>query len=757
MKLRDRLSTVFIQLFVSYAALLLLTTIIVGVSSHFYFTKRYNTEIESMHDRMLSHTTELLENSVLAKAEQLYYDLTHNSDAMYLFDHPLEGNYAKLIDVRDTFQNMLKLNPDIVDSIFIYYRSRSLVVSSQHGIDFLGNAAGKGTVPIDWIERMERDRLQSVWLGMRSIPFNRQQPAVGTEAVSYVRSTPYSRMDGLPDGYIAVNLKASIIRSLISAGKNNDDGQALIVGEDGSIIAAEGGAADSSLSRSAALSEEIARRAALTQGSFRFADDDAGTGNTYFVSFTTVPSTGWKLLQATPLDQFYKQSYAIQRNLLLLCLCAVVVGLFIALTLSRRMYSPVKRLMQALQGQFSPALAAEPKGNEFKQLDRMVNTLSGKMHELEAAVEENRPLIKHNLVTGLLYRTIQTGDELMDRMRVLGLDWSCAVHCVLAIKLDERLMNGLSLENRQIVTYNFIRELERLPLTDAACLAVSSEGDLFAVISSLHEQEEIAVQAHSLLSAYARDSFGMTTLCGIGRWVADPLQLHISLADAKTCIQYGYVHPDQTLFTHSRYEPREAAVTELPDRLFADFAEALKCRNGSAVQESIERFVAETVIGLYALESCRNACRSMADLYMKFTEETNVWAEDTDKEPFAVRFDQAESVQQLGLLLADNCAIALAVLYERSLSKGADIADKVKAFVESHLDKDLSLQAAADHVSLNASYLSQLFKEETGFNYVEYVTERRIRAAAELIGSTDLKIEEIARRVGYNSPAYFIK
>jgi YesN/AraC family two-component response regulator len=127
------------------------------------------------------------------------------------------------------------------------------------------------------------------------------------------------------------------------------------------------------------------------------------------------------------------------------------------------------------------------------------------------------------------------------------------------------------------------------------------------------------------------------------------------------------------------------------------------------------------------------------------------------RDDIAARFERLDSIKEFGEFLTELSAEALTALQERGISKGADIADKVKAFIESNLDNELSLQAAADHVSLNASYLSQLFKEETGHNYVEYVTERRIRMAARLIAATDLKIEEIARRVGYNSPAYFIK
>jgi AraC-like DNA-binding protein len=69
----------------------------------------------------------------------------------------------------------------------------------------------------------------------------------------------------------------------------------------------------------------------------------------------------------------------------------------------------------------------------------------------------------------------------------------------------------------------------------------------------------------------------------------------------------------------------------------------------------------------------------------------------------------------------------------------------------------LSLQIVSERVSLHPRYLSQLFKEETGVNFVDYINRRRLEAAAQLIKTSDLNVEQIAGSVGFNTPAYFIK
>jgi len=80
----------------------------------------------------------------------------------------------------------------------------------------------------------------------------------------------------------------------------------------------------------------------------------------------------------------------------------------------------------------------------------------------------------------------------------------------------------------------------------------------------------------------------------------------------------------------------------------------------------------------------------------------------------------------------------------------------VKEFVRLHPDGDLRLQTVASRVHLNATYLSQLFKSETGTNYSEYVAEARMERAKWLLAHTRLKIYDVARLSGHQSPKHFM-
>lgn len=67
----------------------------------------------------------------------------------------------------------------------------------------------------------------------------------------------------------------------------------------------------------------------------------------------------------------------------------------------------------------------------------------------------------------------------------------------------------------------------------------------------------------------------------------------------------------------------------------------------------------------------------------------------------------------------------------------------------------LSLQEVADYLGVNHTYLSKIFKEDTGDNFTSFLTNYRIKKAKELIDTKQYKIKDIYKLVGFSSYNYF--
>lgn len=91
---------------------------------------------------------------------------------------------------------------------------------------------------------------------------------------------------------------------------------------------------------------------------------------------------------------------------------------------------------------------------------------------------------------------------------------------------------------------------------------------------------------------------------------------------------------------------------------------------------------------------------------------------------------------------------------EKSASDKSVIATAIKLIEESY-SENISLEWLAEKTYLSAGYLSGLFKKTTGKSVVQYIIICRMEKAKELLESTNMKIVDICKMVGYNSPSYF--
>lgn len=89
-------------------------------------------------------------------------------------------------------------------------------------------------------------------------------------------------------------------------------------------------------------------------------------------------------------------------------------------------------------------------------------------------------------------------------------------------------------------------------------------------------------------------------------------------------------------------------------------------------------------------------------------------------------------------------------------SKRAEVAEACR-YVSLHLHSRISLDEVAGQLHLNSSYFSRLFKKETGMTLIEYITQRKMDRAKELLDGTKHTAREIGEMLGYDNQSYFIK
>ncbi|WP_226527235.1 response regulator [Metabacillus niabensis] len=86
---------------------------------------------------------------------------------------------------------------------------------------------------------------------------------------------------------------------------------------------------------------------------------------------------------------------------------------------------------------------------------------------------------------------------------------------------------------------------------------------------------------------------------------------------------------------------------------------------------------------------------------------------------------------------------------------GVELVKSVLSIIEHSYMEDLSLSVLADQAGFNSSYLSRLFKLETGAGFVQYLRNVRMKHACRLLKKTELTNKDVAKEVGFWDEKHF--
>ena len=82
---------------------------------------------------------------------------------------------------------------------------------------------------------------------------------------------------------------------------------------------------------------------------------------------------------------------------------------------------------------------------------------------------------------------------------------------------------------------------------------------------------------------------------------------------------------------------------------------------------------------------------------------------------------------------------------------------KAVEYIRNNYNTDINMAVVSNYVSMNYSLFSTAFKNYTGINFVSYIRELRIDEAKRLLKETDMRVNEIGQKVGYDNDKHFMK
>lgn len=166
---------------------------------------------------------------------------------------------------------------------------------------------------------------------------------------------------------------------------------------------------------------------------------------------------------------------------------------------------------------------------------------------------------------------------------------------------------------------------------------------------------------------------------------------------------------------------------------------------------SFEQRVADPV------RNAKNYCIIMNTLLRKAAESGGVHPMhlDSTSSAYAIKIEQTHSLDTMPSLMVEMFRAYCRLVRKHAMKDYSPPIQKALIYIDANLTGNLNLSSLADTLNVSSSYLSTLFKKETGQTLTEYINTRRVRHAKHLLESTRLQIQTVAQHCGIVDVQYF--
>lgn len=303
-------------------------------------------------------------------------------------------------------------------------------------------------------------------------------------------------------------------------------------------------------------------------------------------------------------------------------------------------------------------------------------------------------------------------------------------------------------EHEKLVYVEKMRDYLQKQLSDGSVVFMDEEGRVALLFSWMSKDMLESVSAK--VRGFLHDPVNI----GVGKPCSHLSDIHHSYRQAAKALRHKFYRGTGQIICYSElgdYETLEHYPDEREKKLFDAFKAA---ETSAEVEEAVNEFYKSVV------HRGPVACQSMYDLTVRLliglerravAESENIGA----YEPFDVMtVIRLETLEELKQYVIRFLVCMKEVISHNQKESHRSIIKKTILHMEQECQY-ASLQSVAQKVYMTPTYLSLLFKTNTGKTFIEHLTDIRINKAKDMLKSTHYKNYEVAERVGYQDPRYF--
>ncbi len=440
------------------------------------------------------------------------------------------------------------------------------------------------------------------------------------------------------------------------------------------------------------------------------------------------------------------------------CLIVLSFGAVAAVSyfMTVRYSRPVKKLSEQLEQLSVVDLQEETDddGNAiFSAISESMASLQSQNEEYRQSVAQNRKTMRDSVIRNLMWNKVSIHCSVSDYL--IEKKFSNVTKLVepLLVKIGPSLKNAQL--DRIAEMNSLVMEMLTEYLKDEILIgSCQMETDQFVFLLGISEEEQenqLTYEALENCADIIREKIGIQVKLMLGYPVEMAEDLCREFIDMRRQV---YLHSADTGVMCIKKS--KSSRSHLSPYLRNTLMDAIRSGNADEMVKTVD-YIYETaqkepnplVAHNYLFAIFGNILSHLYDLPVDLTDE---------QLNFLIAFNsETDMQQQKDLLTSKLMQITEKFGTDHAEETSSDYVLQAKEFIGENFSRDISIAEIAQHVGVNVSYFSRIFKEDTKQSPLQYITQLRIEKAKELLATEALTIREIAEKVGYNDTRSLVR
>ena len=753
-KFTKKTSAFLPSLLVSYISIIVICTLIVGTLSCQIIRSAISKHTISSNNRLLSQFRTSIDLVLVQAAEdaslKIMQDLNNDYSLNRFYSESLEENLVYTSQVSTYLNEMSVLNP-MIFSISLYYSNYNLLVSTdsiRHTLYKPMNDQKDLMYYYDMIQQTAEDSL--IGSEQVSMIFDNAKNLEFKYSNVYAKKPPETIIHAVRikygynksiKGAVIVTFSGDIFKNSLSKYAPEELGSIFIFDNKGNII---------SHTNSAYIGHNISELE-LKSELINISDDQgyfmSNVGNTpVVVSYQSSTYDNWTYASIAPMDAVTSATNEIFYIILLITLSSILIGIVISVISAKKLAKPIKSIADyCVESPYS--ISSTMESNEYSLISNTINNMENIMDEKREDFKKVLPTLRINFLSALLSDNPPEPAEIKARMKMLDINFPYKYFCTAAVRLEklEDSENVLEYEYEKI---NIGSQLKKTFITDSSLCQFYEEDGVIAVIFNFNFTDKIL---HENGRKFLEQNIPLVSCLSFGKIDASITCINLSYKFAKKGLKYHYVFPEKNLFTFKDiigWENKHSPSIRLLLKNLDNSLQSLDC--GRCVEDlgKITQTLRDGSYSYNQIYSSLLSCVSKVESFIC----TQVGKEiDLDHS-----FNGTDNILEFEQWITGTIKHTFENIDNKESSSDT-LVNSAQEMIEQNIQNtQLSLGFIANELGISAKHLSKIFKDKTGVNFIDYVTNLKLNHSRNLLISTDLKVEEISDIIGYSTSHYFI-